>query len=232
MRASEDAERSAARLLELGYASVFSPVTRALATNGAVPSGPFDAVVASSAKAIDLLSPSSRDAILPLPLFVVGARTARAAEARDLEVETSAKDAAALAEFLRARLTPPCRILYLAGRDRRSDLESALAASGHRVTAIEVYVAEARLAWTQGEASALAASDAALHYSTRSAELALRLAEGAGIADRFRALLHVCISEDAASPLRIGGATRVRSSSAPDEDALFDALARAFRAGD
>src|SRR6202453_1077312 len=115
MRASEDAERSAARLLELGYASVFSPVTRALATRAAVPSGPFDAVVASSAKAIDLLSPSSRDAILALPLFVVGARTARAAKARDLEVEISAKNAAALSELLHARLTPTCRVLYLAG---------------------------------------------------------------------------------------------------------------------
>src|ERR1700722_5953791 len=89
MRASEDAERSAARLLELGYASVFSPVTRALATRAAVPSGPFDAVVASSAKAIDLLSEPSRDAILASPLFVVGAQTARAAGARDLEVEAS-----------------------------------------------------------------------------------------------------------------------------------------------
>jgi uroporphyrinogen-III synthase len=232
MRASEDAERSAARLLELGYASVVSPVTRTLATHAAIPSGPFDAVVASSAKAIDLLSPSSCEAILSLPLFVVGAQTVRAAKARDLQVETSAKDAAALAKLLRARLTPPCRILYLAGRDRKSDLESALAASGHSVTAIEVYAAEARRAWSREEASALAAADAALHYSTRSAELAWRLAEGAGIADRFRALLHVCISEDAASPLRIGGAARVRSSSAPNEDALFDALARAFRAGD
>ena len=232
MRASEDAERSAARLRELGYASVFSPVATALATGAAVPSGSFEAVVASSAKAVDLLSASSRDAILALPLFVVGARTARSAQARDLEVEMSAKDAAALAELLRARLPPTCRVLYLAGRDRKSGLESALAASGHRVTAIEVYVAEARRAWRSDEASALAASDAALHYSARSAELALRLAAGAGIADRFRTLLHVCISEDAASPLRASGATRVRSASAPDEDALFDALARAFRAGD
>jgi uroporphyrinogen-III synthase len=232
MRASEDAERSAARLLEMGYASVFAPVTRTLATCAAVPSGPFDAAVASSAKAIELLSASSRDAIVALPLFVVGAQTARAAKARDLEVETSAKDAAALSELLRTRLTPTCRVLYLAGRDRKRDLESALAASGHRVTAIEVYVAEARLGWSPGEASALAASDAALHYSPRSAELAFRLAEGAGIADRFRALLHVCISEDAASPLRVSGAKRVRSASAPDEDALFDALARAFREGD
>jgi len=231
-RATEDAERSAARLLELGYASFVAPATMVLATQAGIPRRDYDAVVATSAKAFDLLSPYSRDAILALPLFVVGAQTARAAAARELGVEASAKDAAALAESLRARLAPASRVLYLAGRDRKSALERALAADGHRVTPIEVYVAEARRAWSFGEARAVANCDAALHYSARSAELALRLANGAGIAESFRALLHVCISEDAASSLRSSGATRVRSSSNPDEHALFDALARAFGAGD
>jgi uroporphyrinogen-III synthase len=202
-----------------------------LATQAGIPRCDYDAVVATSAKAFDLLSPYSRDAILALPLFVVGAQTARAAATRELQVEASAKDAAALAERLRARLTPASRVLYLAGRDRKSDLESALGADGHRVTPIEVYVAEARRAWSFGEARAVANCDAALHYSARGAELALRLAEGAGIAERFRSLLHVCISEDAGSPLRSSGATRVRSAWNPDEGALFDALAWAFGAG-
>jgi uroporphyrinogen-III synthase len=231
-RATEDAERSAARLLELGYESFVAPATMVLATQAGIPRCDYDAVVATSAKAFDLLSPSSRDAILSLPLFVVGAQTALAAVAQELEVEASAKDAAALAESLRARLTPGSRVLYLAGRDRKSDLESALAADGHRVTPIEVYVAEARRAWSFGEARAVANCDAALHYSARSAEITLRLADGAGTAERFRALLHVCISENAASPLRSSGATRVRSAMNPDENALFDALARAFSAGD
>ena len=179
--------RSAARrdCWQLGYASFVAPATMVLATQAGIPRCDYDAVVATSAKAFDLLSPCSRDAILALPLFVVGAQTARAATARELEVEASAKDAAALAESLRARLTPASRILYLAGRDRKSDLESALAADGHRVTPIEVYVAEARRAWSFGEARGVANCDAALHYSTRSAELALRLAEGAGIARKL-----------------------------------------------
>ena len=232
MRASEESERSAARLAELGHAGIVAPATVVLETRATVPPGRYDAVVATSAKAFDLLSASSRDAVLATSLFVAGAQTARAAKARGLEVEASAKDAAALAESLRERLPPASRVLYLAGRERKSDLERALVAAGHRVTPIEVYVAEARRAWSCEEARALSGCDAALHYSTRSAELALRLAEGAGIAARFRELLHVCISEDAASPLRANCATRVRSASAPDEDALFDALARALCAGD
>jgi len=219
-------------LRELGYATVIAPATLVVATRAAVPAGPYDAVVASSARAFEHLSATSRDTIAGLPLFVVGAQTARAAMGRQLEVESSSKNAAALAESLHARLNPASRVLYLAGRDRKSDLESALAASGHDVTSIEVYAAEARRAWGPEEARALGASDAALHYSTRSAELALRLAERAGIADRFRALLHVCISEEAASPLRSSGAPRVRSASSQDEEALLDALARAFGVGD
>ena len=231
MRANEESERGAVRLAELGHASVIAPATLIFATRADVPPGPYDAVVATSARAFDLLSASARDAIVAWPLFVVGAQTARAARARELGVEALAQDAAALVACLRIRLTPASRVLYLAGRDRKSDLERALAVAGHRVTSIEVYVAQARTAWSSEEARALAACDAALHYSARSAELALRLAEGAGIMKSFRALLHVCISEDAASPLRSSGATRVRSASRPDEDALFDALARALDAG-
>ena len=74
-RATEDAERSTARLLELGYASFVAPVTMVLATQAGIPRCDYDAVVATSAKAFDLLSPFSRDAILALPLFVVGAQT-------------------------------------------------------------------------------------------------------------------------------------------------------------
>ena len=184
MRATEDAERSAARLLALGYASFVAPATMVLATQAGIPPFDYDAVVATSAKAFELLSPGSRDAILALPLFVVGAQTARAATARELAVEATAKDAAALADMLRPRLTPASRILYLAGRGRKSDLESALAADGHRLTPIEVYVAEARRAWSFGEARGVANCDAALHYSN--SERRARAAARRGRGDRTK----------------------------------------------
>jgi uroporphyrinogen-III synthase len=57
----------------------------------------------------------------------------------------------------------------------------------------------------------------------------LRLADRAGIGETFRALHHVCISEEGASRLRASGAARVRSARRPDEDALLAALARAWR---
>ena len=49
-RATEDAERSKARLLELGYASFVAPATMVLATQAGIPRCDYDAVVATSAK--------------------------------------------------------------------------------------------------------------------------------------------------------------------------------------
>jgi uroporphyrinogen-III synthase len=228
-RAREEAERSAAGLAELGLTSVVAPVTEPRATHAAPPRGEFDAVVATSAKAFELMSAAAREAIAGLPLFVVGEQSARAAAARELEVaDAPAADVAALTERLHARLAAPSRVIYLAGRDRRSELELALRQAGHSVATVEVYAAEARKAWAAEEAEAVSRCDAALHYSRRSAELSARLAARAGIADRFGGILHVCLSEDAAAPLLAMGAPNIRRAKSPQEEALFDALASAL----
>jgi uroporphyrinogen-III synthase len=226
MRAREDAERTAARLAELGRASVIAPVTAIVATGAEAPPGPFDLAVATSAKAFDLLDEAFREAIGGIPLFVVGARTARAAAAKGLAIEEpAAPDVAALRARLGTRLRAPSRAIYLAGRDRKSELETALAAAGHRVAVIEIYEARERPAWTAGEAEEIARCGSALHYSARGAALASRLAGRAGIGEVFRSLRHVCISEDAAAALRAAGIERVVAARAADEDALFAALA-------
>jgi uroporphyrinogen-III synthase len=228
-RARDAAERSAARLAERGFASVVAPVTRVRATGAGAPPGPHDVVVATSARALELLSAPARASIEALPLFVVGDRSAWAAVERGLRVaDAPAIDVVELTGRLLARLAPASRVLYLAGEDRRSDLERTLAEAGHGVSAVEIYVAEARADWSAEEAGALARCDAALHYSRRSAELALRLAEAAGIADRFRAMLHVCLSREAAAPFLAWEAPRLRWAPEPREDALFDALAWAL----
>jgi uroporphyrinogen-III synthase len=231
-RARSDSERSAARLDELGLESVIAPVAQVRATRAGPPSGEFDAVVATSAKAFELMSAAVREAIVGFPLFVVGEQGARAAAARGLQIaEAPAADAAALSRALRARLAAPSRIIYLAGRHRRSELEVAFCQAGHSVTPVEVYAAEARKAWAAAEAEAVSRCDAALHYSRRSAELSVRLAARAGIADCFRAILHVCLSEDVAAPLGESGGGRIVFAKSPQEGALFDALAGALPGG-
>ena len=229
MRARDDAARSAALLLARGFVVAHAPATEIRATGAAPPPGPFDAVVATSAKAIALLAPAARAAIAGAPLYVVGEHTARAAREAEIAVAgEAAPDVAALLAALRRRLAPGSRVLYLAGRERKSALEAALSEAGHFTAPVEVYAAEARAAWNEDEARAVAGCAAALHYSRRSAALAVELAERAGLADPFRAILHVCLSPDAGEPLRAWGAPRVVCASQPREDRLIDALERAL----
>src|ERR1019366_4802217 len=100
---------------------------------------------------------ADRARLATIPLYVVGARAARAARDTGLAVAGEpAADAAALAERLARALPPGARLLYLAGRDRKPTLETALAAAGLVVQAVELYAAESRETWSAGEARAVA----------------------------------------------------------------------------
>jgi uroporphyrinogen-III synthase len=229
MRARDDASRSAALLRSRGFLTALAPAIEIRATGALPPRGPFDALAATSAKAIALLAPAARAAIVGPPLYVVGEQTAEAAAEAGMRIALgAAPDVAALIAALLDRLAPHSRVLYLAGRERRNALEAALSQAGHLATPMEVYAAEARAAWNDEEARAVGECAAALHYSRRSAALAVELAKRAGLADSFSALLHVCLSPDVGEPLRACGAERVIYASEPREDRLVEALERAL----
>ena len=63
-----------------------------------------------------------------------------------------------------------------------------------------------------------------LHYSRRSAELAIELARSAGLIEAFLGLSHNALSKDVAEPLQRAGAGNVIVSAQPDEDSLFATL--------
>ena len=184
----------------------------------------YDAVVASSARAF--VGGATHEAASPL--YVVGARTARAAEARGWRLAAPpAPDAARLVETLRRRVAAG-RQRSLSRRprpqaDARSRAGRILRAGGRR----GLCGRSPRLV-ESAEIRALASCDAALHYSRRSAVLAARLAETAGVMSSFLALRHVCLSDDVAEPLRAIGAPCVVVAERPDEAALFAALSDAF----
>jgi uroporphyrinogen-III synthase len=229
MRARDDAARSAAALRSRGFLAALAPAIEIRATGALPPPGPFDALTATSAKAIAFLAPAARAAIAGPPLYVVGGETAEAAATAGMRLAAEpAPDVAALIAALLDRLAPRSRVLYLAGRERNGALEAALSEAGHLTTPVEVYAAEARAAWNEREARAVAGCAAALHYSSRSAALAAELAKRAGLAESFAALLHVCLSRDVGEPLRAWGAARLAYASEPREDRLIDALERAL----
>jgi uroporphyrinogen-III synthase len=219
-RPRADALATAAALAERGLAAAFAPVTEIAATGAAPPPGLFDYAVASSAHALALATPETLAAARELPLHVVGAKTAAAAARAGLVAATSAADVATLLPTL-----PPGRALYLAGRDRKPDLEAAL---GDRVAVVVVYEARERSRWSAEEAAGVAEAPAALHYSERSAALAAAFAEAAGLGQAFRRKLHVCLSRQVAAPLAALGVKRAFWPQRPAQEPLLDALESAL----
>lgn len=222
-RAEADAERTAAALARLGHAAVIAPVTMLRRTGATLPAGRCDAVAATSHHAFKADDGVERR----LPVFAVGARTAAAARAagfRDVRVGTG--DASDLADLLRLTLPRPARLLYLAGRDRKPALETALTAAGYEVAVSEVYAAEPADRWPEAAVTALrsGAVESALHYSRRSVDLALALAACDQLDDAFLLLRHLCLSADAAAPLIERRASAVSVAERPDEEALLDLL--------
>jgi len=229
-RAQDDAEATAAALRLRGFAAAIAPAIEIRAVAAALPAGRFDALIATSPRAIFALDPGERARFEATPLHVAGERTAQAARDAGLMLAGApAADSATLVGRVAAVLTPSARVLYLAGRDRKPTLEAAFAASGAKLEVVALYAAEAREAWSAREARAIAGCTAALHYSRRTATLALALATRAGLAERFRTLVHVCLAADVAEPLRTHGAERVAVAEAPDEPRLLTALERALR---
>jgi uroporphyrinogen-III synthase len=189
----------------------------------AVNPGQAQALVATSAHAFEAISADEASSLAHLPLFVVGARTAEAAERVGLAApRVTAAQVSGLAAQMGPALPTGAKLLYLAGRDRKPDLEEALADQGFEIAAAVVYEAQALQDLSQDVAAALRRGEAqaVLHFSRRSAQLFLNCAARAGLSDEAARLRHICISQDAATPLGPGAIV----ATTPDSAGLFEAL--------
>ena len=225
-RPQSEAERTASRLAALGHTALCAPMLEVVATGAGLPERPADAVLATSARAITLLNEAAAPTLRKLPLFVVGANTAAVASAAGFtDVRPPAPDAARLVEAITAAYPDPAAFLYLAARNRKPTLESALLGSGHRVDVAIVYSARAVTALPQEAWAALWAGqvDAIFHYSHRSAAIFRLLIEAAGLTDAAGRALQICISADAARPL-LGFAPRLAVVGEPSEAGLLAML--------
>ena len=230
LRAREDAERTASRLRAMGFTPLLSPVLEIVGTGAAIPRGSFDAVLATSAKGLEFCAEPGE--LRTLPLHAVGARTGKIARELGWRPDLLADDASALAPLIRARHKTPARFLYLAGRDRQSDLETDLRAAGHDVTVVETYEARAATALAPAALDALAKGEiaAALHYSKRSAEIFVKLARDAGLTKALGEIDHLALSREAASPLERLLGVSIQAARRPDEESLLALLTeRLFR---
>jgi uroporphyrinogen-III synthase len=225
-RALDESNRTAARLACEGHNAVLSPVLDMMPTGASWPAGVIDGVIATSARAFELLS-AAPDWPLPearrlLPLLLVGERTREAARERGFDgPPLIAPDGKTLAREIASRFATPCRFVYLAGRDRKPDLEDSLAETGHAVEPIQVYAAQPAESLTEAALAFARTGEigVVLHYSRRSTDVFLGLARNAGL-DLSR-INHVCISHDAAAPLLAAGIHEVLIAKTPDEPAMF-----------
>src|SRR5690242_14549847 len=103
--------------------------------------GDWGAVILTSANALTAIAAHpARGALLKLPVYAVGRRSADAArEAGFADVSSADGDARDLVRLIVARHTTKAPLLYLAGEDRAGDLVGDLAAHGIAVEFRIVY---------------------------------------------------------------------------------------------
>jgi uroporphyrinogen-III synthase len=221
-RPRPDGERTAAALRALGHDVLLAPLLRVEPIAADV-SGAWSGVIVTSANALRAAD-GKLDALLSLPLYAVGGRTAEGAHAAGFEtIHVAGGDARALTRLIvddAGKLSGP--LLYLAAEQRAADLETGLAPLGVTVvTRIAYRTLTLPLPAELAEALRAGRIDAVLHYSKRSAEAFLAGAAVAGLNAQAVALRHLCLSEQVAAPLAAAGAKNIAIAGSPDESAMI-----------
>jgi uroporphyrinogen-III synthase len=230
-RPEPDAARTAAALRAAGHQVLAAPILRVAPVAADLGTGPWGAVLLTSANAARAVAAHPRrHELARCPVMAVGRRSADAARlAGFADVASADGDVVALAALAAARFAGTgARLLYLAGHERTGDLAGALGRHGIDVQTAVIYDAvlqelppDARAALAAG------AIDGVLHYSPRSAAAFLDGARHAGLMPAMLATAHYCLSAAVAAPLVAAGAATVRIAPAPDEAALLRLIAPA-----
>jgi uroporphyrinogen-III synthase len=224
-RPQEDSDRTATALRAKGHYVLIAPLLRVEPVDARLTHS-WGGIVITSAHAVAAIASSpARDALIKLPLYAVGKRTADAA--RDVgftDIVTAGGDVRDLLRNIVARRADDKGpLLYLAGEDRSGDLIGDLAVRGIAAEMAVVYrAAVAPFSPVLIDALKAGEADAVLHFSKRSAESYLAGAEAAQVTAQALAIRHLCLSAQIAAPLEAAGATRVVVAKRPDEAAMIE----------
>jgi len=226
IRALPGARATAARVASLGFAPVVAPLIVIRPTG----EGPIDltgvgAFAFTSANGVRAFR--ARSGVRHLPVFTVGAATARSARSAGFENVRSAEgDVTALALFIQAASRPDGLILHAGAAEPAGDLSGDLMAMGIAARRLDVYESlEAEPA--PDLLARLTGADIILAHSSRAAvALARVLAPAPG-----RGPSVLCLSSAVAAPLESLDLPRLAVAAAPTEDALM-ALLAAYREAD
>ncbi len=131
-RPQADSERTAAALRAQGHDVLLAPLMRVELLSADL-AGIWGAVVITSANApVAIADHPAREALLKLPLYAVGRRSAEAARAAGFtDVTAAGGDVRDLVKLIAERHADAhAPLLYLAGQDRAADLIDELATHG------------------------------------------------------------------------------------------------------
>jgi uroporphyrinogen-III synthase len=239
-RPQPDNAATAAALREKGYDVLLAPMLRfeavPLLDDG---NTKYRGAIVTSANALRAIEDQTAlDGLRALPMFAVGKHTARAASELGFGniVVAEGGDAAALRvkvrETFRGKRKGGNALLYLAGADLSRDLAAELREDGFDVVMQVTYRMVPMPSLPVDVCGAFAANriEAVLHYSRRSARAFVNATRESGIEISALSIPQCCLSESVSEVIREAGATQVVVARTPDEQALFDALDRAFAA--
>jgi uroporphyrinogen-III synthase len=231
-RPEPDAQRTAAALRERGHTVTIAPLLKIEGVAAEFGSGPWDAIVMTSANSCRAAASHPRIAeLVHRPVFTVGQHSADTArEVGFADVTASGGDVEDLGQLLKEKFAArDRRLLYLAGEDRAADLASDLAGHGIQMKTVVIYRALKVPECPAAAREALAAEeiDGVLHFSRRTVESYLSCAVGAALLDRALAPFHYCLSPMVARPLLQAGSATVRISEKPNEASLVELVGAA-----
>ncbi|MCC2663237.1 MAG: hemD [Geminicoccaceae bacterium] len=215
----------AADLAERGHDVTIEPLLTIEPLPGVVAAlAGAQAIVLTSANAVPALPATG----VRLPVFAVGAATARAARAHGCEeVHAAAGDAQSLAGLIAAHCRPAAGpLLHLAGAEVRPGLAEALAAAGLTLRRQTVYRATAArgLSGPVVEALRRQAIDAVLLFSPRTATTLVELIAAHQLAGCLGRTEAICLSAAVAARCRRLEWRAVRVAPRPEVGSLLAQL--------
>lgn len=222
-RPETEAKATADALARLGHQAVLTPVLRIAPLDFSAPHQQFDAIIFTSANAVRPGLPYASG----VPIYVVGARAASALIDHGYNPPHHvAADSKGLMQAIGQAWPSSAKVLYIAGRDRKSDLEAFLKGLGHHVTVLIAYEAIAAEDFPTSVREDLAAGgiEAVLHFSRRSAGIFVAMMTAAGLVAQLRHMRHLCLSKDVAVPLEQVDAADISIAAQPDEAHLLALL--------
>jgi uroporphyrinogen-III synthase len=226
-RPKDDAEDTATKLRSRGHTVLVAPLIEIRFLDGPeISLDGVQAILATSSNGVHAWA--RRTCRRDVPLFAVGAQTARAARDVGFAIVKSADgDARALAAATVDWAKPnEGALMHAAGAETKGQLAELLRAAGFKVRTKVLYDAvalnelppEAQTALTSGEL------DAVLLFSPRSARIFSDCVVKAGAADRCAAVTALCISPAAADALAAIPFRAVHVAKRPGQEALLALL--------